>query len=178
VQSRRVPLIVDTSAEFLLGRPDIAFPAKVYPATEAQYGPDGVPALIAAEFCEALECHWNGHNLGAALVGRRVLQAAARDILGGKRKDLQTEINDIPDDRLNKALKDQAHHVRLIGNDAAHVDPVEPDDVRDLLDFVEEVLDVLYVRPKRVAELQAKRDAAKAAKDAAKAAKPTQPAKK
>jgi hypothetical protein len=174
--NRAVFLIIGAPADFIFSRADMPFEAKVYPAAEAQYEPDGVPKEIAKEFCEALECHWNGHNLGAALVGRRVLQAAARDVLGGKLTRLELEIAAIPDDKLNKALKDQATHVRLIGNDAAHVEPVDPDDVRDLIDFVEEVLDVLYVRPKRVAELQKKRDAANQAKAAAKA-KAAAPAK-
>jgi hypothetical protein len=143
------------------------FPGKVYPANQAQYAPDGVPAQIAKEFREALECAWSGHYLGAALVGRRVLQAAARNVIGGTRNDLKTEIAKIPDDRLNKPLKDQATHVRLIGNDAAHVDPIDSEDVNHLVDFVEQVLDALYVVPAKVAKLDAKRAALKAAKTAA-----------
>lgn len=148
------------------------YAAKVFPNAHADYAPEGVPEQIAMEFCEALECGWAGHDIAAALVGRRVLQAAARDVIGTKLKNLQEEIEAIPDDRLNKALKEQAHHVRLIGNDAAHVDPVAKEDVEDLLAFVEQVLDALYVGPTKVAKLQAKRDAAKAAK-APKAPKPT-----
>lgn len=165
--SRAVFLVINSYADYIFKHPNATLLAEVYPASKAQYAPDGVPQLIAEEFREAKECSWNGHHLGAALVGRRVLQAAARDVLGGKRHDLRLEIEAIPDDRLNKALKEQATHVRLIGNDAAHVEPVDPEDVRDLLDFVEQVLEALYVGPAKVAKLNAKRDAAKAAKDAA-----------
>jgi len=163
--NRAVFIVVDDPYARFFGYRE-AFPGTVYPTDEANYAPDGVPAQIAKEFCEALECAWSGHYLGAALVGRRVLQAAARDVLGGKRKDLQTEIAEIPEDRLNKALKDQAWHVRQIGNDAAHVDPVDAEDVEHLLDFVEQVLDALYVGPAKVAKLDAKRAALKAAKTA------------
>jgi hypothetical protein len=163
--NRAVFVVVDDPYASFFEIPE-PYPGTVYPANEAQYAPDGVPAQIAEEFCEALECAWSGHYLGAALVGRRVLQAAARDILGGKRKDLQTEIADIPDERLNKALKDQARHVRQIGNDAAHVDPVDAEDVEHLLDFIEQVLDALYVGPAKVAKLDAKRAVLKAAKAA------------
>jgi hypothetical protein len=166
--NRAVFLVIDDVYDRFFKYPQ-AYPAKVFPSAEASYKEEGVPPQIAKEFCEALECSWNGHAIGAALVGRRVLQAACRNVLGGRRRDLETEIRDVPDERLNKGLKDQATHVRLLGNDAAHVDPIDPADVDDLLGFVEAVLDALYVTPAKVAKLQQKRDAARAARDAARA---------
>jgi hypothetical protein len=160
---RAVFLIVeDPGGHFFSGVYEL--PAEVHPLATSDYRPEGVPEQMATEFREAQECAWSGHYLGAALVGRRVLQAAARDVLGGRRNDLKTEIDDIPDERLNKALKDQAHQVRFIGNDAAHVDPVVAEEVNELLDFVEQVLEALYVGPAKVKRLQDARDARKATK--------------
>jgi hypothetical protein len=93
--NRAVFLVINDSYGQFFDNPH-AFDANVYPSAEAQYAPDGVPEKIAEEFCEAVGCSWNGHAFAAALVGRRVLQAAARDVLGGKRHDLKTEIDDTP----------------------------------------------------------------------------------
>jgi hypothetical protein len=122
-----------------------------------------VPAPIARDFEEAIQSEAAGFMYGAALVGRRSLQAAAREVIGGKKGDLKTEIDQIPDDRLNKAMKEMAHEVRLIGNDAAHVDEITPDEVKELLGFTRLVLDSLYIQPARLAALRKVRQDKKAA---------------
>lgn len=167
----RAVLIVVEDTNHLFSRKLAVEKGTVYPDSTVQYAPEGVPEQIAEEFGEALACAASGRYLGAALVGRRVLQAAARQMISGEFRSLEAEIDAIPDDRLNVALKRQAHQVRLIGNDAAHADAVGADDVDDLLGFVGQVLDALYVAPHKVAKLEAKRAAAKAAEAAAKGAK-------
>jgi len=171
-ECRRTALLVVHDPYNHLGSFGTTCRATVYPPAHVLYDADGVPKQISEEFSEALGSASSGFYIGAALVGRRVLQAAAREVLGGKGGSLQDEIEAIPDDRLNKALKKQAHEVRLIGNEAAHVDPVDPADVEELLDFVEQVLEALYVSPKRLQDLQDKRAKTKAARTAA-AAKAT-----
>jgi len=123
---------------------------EIHPTARPNYDEDGVPDEIASDFEEALQCQAAGFQYGAALVGRRVLQAAIRE-RGGVGKDLKTEINSLSTDVLNKPLKDSAHEVRFVGNDAAHTDTVTADDVEALLSFTRDVLHTLYVVPHRVA---------------------------
>lgn len=120
------------------------------PHPQPVYEEPDVPAQIRLEFQEALRSRACGFLIGAALVGRRVLQAAAREAGGGTGKNLASEIEAIPDSRLNGTLKALAHEVRLIGNDAAHVDELLPAEVEQLLLFTGEVLNHLYVMPGKV----------------------------
>lgn len=132
--------------------------ATLLPNPRANFAPPGVPPQMAEEFREALNCQLAGFHLGASVVGRRVLQQAVRAVVG-RLKNLYTEIKAVPDATLSTAVKDAADHVRLIGNDAAHEDPVTPDDAAALLEFTEQVLQILYVTPAKVAALTAKRSA-------------------
>jgi hypothetical protein len=132
--------------------------ALVHPTPQATYSPPGVPADIARDFKEAKACAIAGHAYAAALVARRVLQAAARDI-GATGNNLKEEIDAIPVTRIGQPLKDAAHEVRYIGNDAAHANAIDPGDVEHLMAFTEELLEALYVIPARVAAAKAKRTA-------------------
>jgi len=113
-----------------------------------------VPERIRRDFQETLRCRATGFNYAAALVGRRVLQAAVRE-RGGKGKDLKEEIESLT--TLSAQLKAHAHEVRFTGNDAAHADEVSEDEVDDLLEFTEEVLRALYVLPSKLEAAQSRR---------------------
>jgi hypothetical protein len=121
----------------------------VIPPARSTYAPPGVPTAMAKDFREATDSRAAGFLFGASLVGRRVLQAAVRSVVGEK-VNLRAEIDAVPADILHKTLKEAAHQVRFTGNDAAHVDDVTPDEVDDLLTFVEEVLHGIFVAPARV----------------------------
>jgi hypothetical protein len=109
-----------------------------YPADLPQCRLEGLPNEICDEFTEALRCQAHGFLLGAALVGRRVLQKAVRD-RGGTGRNLQAEIDSLPDAVLSSQLKAHAHEVTA-------------DDARDLIDFTELVLQHLYTMPHRLNE--------------------------
>jgi hypothetical protein len=135
-------------------------PLKIWPSPRPNYEDEGVPEPIRRDFEEALQCQESGYRFGAALVGRRVLQAAVRD-RGGKGNNLKEEIDSLLPDVLNAPLKDGAHEVRLVGNEAAHAEDVEEEDVDALLGFAMDVLDALYVIPFRVAERKKAKSPAK-----------------
>jgi hypothetical protein len=126
-------------------------PEDIHPNPRESYAPDGVPEDIAADFEEALNCRAAGFKLGSATVGRRTLQAALLD-KGATQHDLVHQINELPDDVLPRQLKLAAQHVRLIGNDAAHVRAVTADDVTSLVNFVHLVLQQLYILPHEIAK--------------------------
>jgi hypothetical protein len=123
---------------------------EVYPACRPEYAEEGVPEAIRRDFQEALQCQAAGFKFGAALVGRRVLQAAVRE-RGGSGRNLELEIDSLSPDVLNAPLKESAHDVRHVGNEAAHAEEVEDEDVAALLEFTRDVLHSLYVVPHRVA---------------------------
>jgi hypothetical protein len=129
-----------------------------YPSRQVMYAPEGVDPSIAADFTEALRCREQGFLFASALVARRVLQTTARSIVG-KMKDLYTEIEAIPLDRISKALRDAAHEVRFLGNAAAHAGTVTEADVDELLAFTDAYLDHLFVLPAKVARVKAARTA-------------------
>ncbi len=129
--------------------------AEVIPSPRVDYRPEGVPKELARDFQEALQCAADGLGYGAALVGRRVLQAAVR-AKGGKGRNLEDEIDSIGDE-LGKSAAAAAHQVRFIGNDAAHADEVTVDDVDALLNFTQMVLQRLFIDPAAIAVAQEKR---------------------
>ncbi len=126
-------------------------PEAIYPNPQPEYAEPGVPKAIASDFQEALRCHAAGFLFGAAVVGRRVLQSALVD-QGAQKHSLVDQINELSDDILPKRLKEAAQHVRLIGNDAAHANQVNRDDLEKLVNFVALVLNQLYVLPHELAE--------------------------
>jgi hypothetical protein len=134
--------------------------AAVNPLRSPSYAPEGVPEKVAKDFLEALACRSGGHLYAAALVSRRALQAAARSVVGPK-KDLQAEIDAIPPDRLTDALRQAAHQIRYVGNDAAHADEVTAEEVDALLEFTEMVFDAVFTMPAKVARMQQARVARK-----------------
>src|ERR1700687_3914600 len=116
------------------------FTLDIFPPALTKYFGEGVPANIARDFTEAIQSEASGFLLAAALVGRRVLQAAVRH-KGGKGNNLKEEIDSLDQKVLSDAYKTQAHEVRLVGNDAAHANEVNPGEVEDLINFTRQVLD-------------------------------------
>lgn len=123
---------------------------EIYPRPTPQYQDQGVPDPIRRDFEEALQCFAAGHVFGAALVGRRVLQAAVRNS-GGTGPNLKAEIDSLSQEKLGPLLKAAAHEVRLVGNEAAHAEEISIDDGDALLEFTRDVLEALYTLPFRIA---------------------------
>lgn len=73
---------------------------------------------------------------------------------------LKSEIDALP---ISQDLKDAAHEIRLVTNEAAHPDPLEWDsvsaaDLAELVDLVIELVRQLYELPARVRALKARRE--------------------
>jgi len=92
----------------------------------------------------------------AAVMARSALQAAMRE-QEAKGKNLKEEIDDLADKGLlPPIMQEWAHTLRLLGNDSAHPEaeqpPVEPQDVRDIIQFLNFLLELLYSLPKRISQ--------------------------
>lgn len=127
-------------------------------------GPSPLPAEVtdpyASDYSEACNVLADSPKASAAL-GRRCLQALLRDKAGVKKADLYNEIEEVvTSGKLPSDLADALHHVRVIGNFAAHPEKskhtgeivdVELGEAEWTLDVVESLFDFYFVRPAKLA---------------------------
>jgi hypothetical protein len=121
-----------------------------------------VPPKIATAASEAHVCLAVKAYSGTLLLARSVIEATAKDngITTGR---LVEKIDAMHDSGLvRKDVRDGAHEVRHLGNDAAHGDftaPVSRTDAMLILALMDEVLAEVYQGPARVARLKAAHEA-------------------
>lgn len=120
-----------------------------YPAERIDFDATNVPASVVSALEEAIACHANRCFIAAALMVRKTLEELCRDrgATGDNLKDrikaLGTRIV-IPKD-----LLDGLDDLRLLGNDAAHIesreyDKVGQEEVEVGIEFTKEVLKAVY----------------------------------
>jgi len=131
----------------------------IYPSPMPEPTDKHIPDNIASDLDEAKICFVNECFRGCAVMARRAIQNAC--IAKGAKKDkLQHQIDELFElNKITKDLKDFAHTVRLVGNDAAHPDEisVEKDEAEDILELAKQFLQVLFVTPAIAAERMKKR---------------------
>lgn len=120
-----------------------------YPPSTIDFDPNGIPGNVLASFDEAIRCHSVGCFMASALMVRRTLEEVCLD-KGASGKDLKARIVDlrgkivVPDE-----LLDAMDELRLLGNDAAHIeaksyDKVAADEIEVAIEFAKELLKALY----------------------------------
>lgn len=123
---------------------------------EAAYPPEGIdfddndiPEGIATTFEEALLCHRVGADTAAAIMVRRTLEELCSDqgATGDNLKDRIKALAGVV--TLPPALLDGADVLRLLGNDAAHLErkvfkEVGPDQLNAAIIFTKELLKAVY----------------------------------
>ena len=127
----------------------------LYPAARARL--TGLPVEIAKEYEAALKVQRISSN-ACAVLARRTLEAilthenATGDTLMLKVDSL------VKSERIPRLLADVAHLGRQIGNLGAHFEKGEAtnEDVAVMLEFLETILEYLYVIPDRVAFVKAR----------------------
>jgi hypothetical protein len=121
-----------------------------------------VPTEIAAAASEANDCMTVDAYRGSVLLARSVIEATAKD-KGMTNGSLMTKIDAMYEARLiREDIRDGAHEVRYLANDAAHgdfTDPVPQADAELILTLMDEVLEEVYQSPARVARRRAARSA-------------------
>jgi len=140
--------------------PEAGAETRWYPAgTRGKPYPD-VPAQIAAAASEAHSCMAVEACRGAVILARSVIEATAKD-KGMPAGTLVTKIDAMHEARLiREDIRDGAHEVRYLANDAAHGDfaePVPQADAELILTLMDEVLEEVYQSPARVARRRAAR---------------------
>lgn len=135
------------------------FRALPWPLTVTKH-PEHWPADVGRFWLQAKRSIEGKNYDAAALMARSALQIVLRKH-EAKGNNLNQEIDDLADKGLlPPIMKEWAHTVRLVGNDAAHPKPDEvgppPQDVKELVRFLDFLLEYLYDLPHRIQRLRAK----------------------
>jgi hypothetical protein len=133
---------------------------KSYPAELLDFEPSGVPEKILESFEEALTCHANACFKAAAIMVRRTLE----EICGNRNaegKDLKARISSLGSKiTVPKELLEAADELRILGNDAAHLegkiyDDVGKEEVEVAIDLCKELLKAVFQLSSLVDRLRA-----------------------
>jgi len=98
----------------------------------------------------------------AVMMARSSLQAALRE-QNAEGRNLKQEIDDLAKKGiLPLIIQDWAHNVRELGNESAHPksdqEATDPKDAKDIVNFLDFLLEYLYTLPKKIKDYQARND--------------------
>ena len=133
----------------ILSNADLARPVVSYPAQRIDFDTSDIPPKIVAALEEAIGCHANRCFVAAAIMVRKTLEELCDD-RGASGRDLKARLDDlrgrVP---VPEELVTGLHELRLLGNDAAHLelkdfDGIDQSAVALAIDVVKEVLKRVY----------------------------------
>jgi len=118
--------------------------------------PDFCPEAIGRFWLQAKRNVRDENWDAAAMMARSALQGALRRH-GAQGRNLKQEIDDLAAKGiLPPIMQDWSNHVRELGNDSAHPDSAhggpDPQDVRDIVEFLDFLLKYLYNLPHQIEE--------------------------
>ncbi len=126
------------------------------PVGDYEKAPDAWPAEVGRFWLQARRALKRGDNDAASVMARSALQATLRhqQAVGA---NLRAEIDGLAaKGLLPPVMKEWAHELRLLGNNSAHPDatsaPPTKKDVTDVIEFLEYLLQYLYILPTRIAQ--------------------------
>lgn len=124
-----------------------------YPIKLEKY-PEHWPEAVGRYWLQAKRNISDENWDAAAVMARSALQIVLRDNKA-EGKNLKQEIDDLAaKGTLPPIMKDWSTHVRNLGNDSAHPqpeqDPTNPQDARDIVGFLDFLLEYLYTLPHRI----------------------------
>lgn len=133
-----------------------------YPPQRIDFDPSNIPERVVAAMNEAVSCHAESCFTAAAIMIRKTLEEVCAD-RGAKGNDLKARLERLRDEVLiPKELLDGLQDLRLLGNDAAHIearvyDEIGEEEVVLAIDVVKELLKGVYQVGNLVARLKARR---------------------
>jgi hypothetical protein len=150
---------MDCRAVVFVGRL-VDYPRVVYPPEIIDFDATNLPEKILASLQEAIQCHATSAYKASALMVRRVLEelcadkSATGDNLKARILNLKS-VAVIPTE-----LLEAADELRILGNDAAHIDARDYDDIGQeesslAIELAKELLKAVYQYASLVARLQA-----------------------
>ena len=130
-----------------------------YPPELIDFDISGVPQAVEETVKEAILCHGNGCYRAAAIMVRRTLEVICQD-QNATGKTLKNRLDSLRQHLVvPKELFDAADHLRLLGNDAAHIDAqtyaaVGREEVEIALDLAKELVKATYQYASLVSRLK------------------------
>ena len=131
-----------------------------YPPERLDFDPEGIPRRIVASFEEAITNHANRCFRSTAIMVRRTLEEVCADKQAGgsdlkKRLQALQQVIVVP-----KELMEAADELRLLGNDAAHLeaqvyDEIGKAEIEAAIDLCKEILKAVYQLASLVQRLRA-----------------------
>ena len=115
---------------------------------------DDVPEAIRRTFEQAVKCYRVHAHDASALMCRKSLEVLSAE-LGATGKTLKAKIESLSEaKRIDPRLATWADSLRVVGNEAAHEIAVgtSSEDAKDVLDFVEAILENVFVLDKKYQE--------------------------
>jgi len=131
----------------------------VFPYPLPSLTDERIPEKIRKDIDEAKICLSVNAFRACAGMCRRALQQAC--ILKGisSKKRLEEQIDELAEKRIiTDDLRELAHNVRWVGNDALHPEnpEVTEEDAKEILNLTEQFMEVIFVAPKKVKEIKEK----------------------
>jgi len=120
-----------------------------YPPVCIDFDSTNIPTQVLIPFEEALNCHAAGYHTAAAIMIRRSLEAIC-DEKKAEGKDLKARIRALSSKVIiPQELLDGMDELRILGNDAAHVNAesytkISDPELRVAIEFAKEILKALY----------------------------------
>lgn len=120
-----------------------------YPPERLDFDATNIPAAVSNAITEAITCHANECYIASAIMVRKTLEELCRD-QGTTGKDLKERLVDLGTKVVvPKEMMDGLDDLRLLGNDAAHIESQEfnkvgKEEVEIGIEFAKEVLKAVY----------------------------------
>jgi hypothetical protein len=138
--------------------PTLAKNIILYPGAKTAKAPlMNLPETIEKKYLAALKVQDIEPSACAVLVGRTLEAVCNYEKATGK--TLSDKVNNLVNsDRIPRTLAEMAHQLKQIRNFGAHdaEDEVTDEDVPIILDFLEAILEYLYVAPAKIAAVQSR----------------------
>lgn len=131
---------------------------QIYPRAAPAEAPQHTPENISRAFIQAEEAIRRQHWEAATAMDRRALEIATKEMAPSKTNEsLYKRIEHLESEgKLTPSLKEWAHSLRLLGNEALHeIEGVEPEEARQAHELTRFILIYLYTLPTQVERAKA-----------------------
>lgn len=122
---------------------------KTYPGIGKPINTENIPDKVKAAFKESVECFANNNHIASAIMIRKTLEEICID-KEATGANLYKKIENLSDKViLPKDLKEAMHELRILGNDAAHIEAqayneIGIDELTISIDFTQEIVKAIY----------------------------------
>lgn len=131
----------------------------LFPSEEVEFNAENIPSAISTTFREAIRCHSSGCYVASAMMVRKTLEELCED-KGATGPNLHERLKSLTNIIvIPQALATAAIELKLLGNDAAHVeaksyDGIGKEETTVAIDLAKELLKATYQLDDLVARLR------------------------